>query len=71
MKLENIVQKTGVVNDSMTISEGFKLCVKDNVPGIPYVDSNDKVVGCFSISKTLRSTCIPEVMVEYADLFCC
>ncbi len=31
MKLENIVQKTGVVNDGMTIGEGFKLCVKDMV----------------------------------------
>lgn len=68
MKLENIVQKTGVVNDAMTISEGFKECVKSNVPGIPYVNAAGNVDGCFSIRKILLSTCIPHVMVEYAEL---
>lgn len=68
MKLENIVQKTGVVTDAMTISDGFRECVKYNVPGLPYVDSAGKVTGSFCIRKTLLSACIPNVMVAYADL---
>lgn len=68
MKLENIVQKTGIVNDAMSISEGFQECVKNNVPGLPYIDAAGKVAGCFSIRETLLSTCIPHVMVEYAEL---
>ena len=68
MKIDNIVQKTGVVKDGMTIGQGFQECVSKDVPGLPYVDSENNVKGCFSISKTLLSACIPEVMVEYADL---
>ncbi|HHJ35423.1 MAG TPA: CBS domain-containing protein [Gammaproteobacteria bacterium] len=68
MKLENIIQRTGVVNDSMTVSQGFDECVRNQVPGIPCVDASDKVIGCFSISKTLLSAFIPEIMVDYADL---
>jgi predicted transcriptional regulator len=68
MKLLNIVQKTGVVNDTMTIRQGFSECVRNNVPGVPYVDATGKVIGTFSIRKTLLSSCIPDVMVAYADL---
>lgn len=68
MKLENIVQKTGVATENMSISEGFKICVINDVPGIPYVDATGKVTACFSIRKTLLSACIPNVMVTYADL---
>jgi CBS domain-containing protein len=68
MKLENIVQKTGVVNGDMTIEEGFKECVKNNVPGIPYVDPEGHITGNFTIRDALLSTCIPHIMVEYADL---
>lgn len=68
MKLSNIVQKTGVVTDTMTIGEGFAECVRNNVPGIPYVDATGKVIGTFSIRQTLLSSSIPNVMVAYADL---
>jgi predicted transcriptional regulator len=68
MKLQNIVQKTGVVSDAMTIREGFAECVRNNVPGIPYVDATGKVIGTFSIRRTILSSCIPDVMVAYADL---
>ena len=68
MKLSNIIQKTGVVTDTMTIGEAFAECVRNNVPGIPYVDATGKVIGTFSIRRTLLSSCIPDVMVAYADL---
>jgi len=68
MKLSNIVQKTGVVTDTMTIGEAFAECVRNDVPGIPYVDTTGKVIGTFSIRQTLLSSCIPDVMVAYANL---
>jgi hypothetical protein len=68
MKLQNIVQKTGVVTDAMTIRDGFAECVSKNVPGIPYVDATGKVIGKFSIRRTILSSCIPDIMVAYADL---
>lgn len=68
MKLQNIVQKTGVVNEAMTIREGFTECVRNNVPGIPYVDATGRVIGTFSIRRAILSSCIPDVMVTYADL---
>ena len=68
MRLENIIQPTGVITEGMTIRDGFIECVKNNVPGIPCVDAGGKVTACFSIRKTIMSACIPAVLVKYADL---
>jgi hypothetical protein len=68
MELKNVMTATGVTRSGMTVREGFRECLRCEVPGIPYVDESGKVVGRFSIRETLRRACIPDVMVKYADL---
>jgi hypothetical protein len=68
MKLENIIRPTSLARPGMTVLECFTACLQDGVPGIPYVDKNGNIAGRFSIRETLRRACIPDVMVNYAEL---
>ena len=68
MKLGNIMRETGVVRAGMTVREGFAICLGDGVPGAPYIDAAGNIAGSFSIRETLRRACIPDILVQYADL---
>jgi len=68
MKIENIIKQTGVARPGMTVRECFTACLQTGIPGIPYIDANGNIAGRFSIRETLRRACIPDVMVNYADL---
>ncbi len=68
MRLLDIIVPTGVARAGMSVSEVFEECVKRNVPGIPYVDGDDQVIGRVSIRHTLKQTCIPKYMVKAAHL---
>ncbi len=68
MKIENITRRTGVARPGMTVRECFTACLRDGVPGIPFVDMHGDINGHFSIRETLRSACIPDIIVNYADL---
>jgi len=68
MKLVNIIRTTGVAQPGMKVREAFAICLRDGVPGIPYLDEHGDIAGTFSIRQTLRRACIPEIMVNYADL---
>jgi CBS domain-containing protein len=68
MKLKNIVIPTGVAHAGMRVREGFEECLRCGVPGIAFVDESGRVAGIFSIRETLRRACIPDIMVNYADL---
>ena len=68
MKLQDIVIPTGVVRAYMKVREGFGECLRCGVPGIAFVDASGQVTGIFSIRETLRRACVPDIMVNYADL---
>lgn len=68
MRIENIIRQTGVARPGMTVRECFTACLQDGVPGIPFVDAHGDIAGHFSIRETLRRACIPDIMVNYADL---
>ncbi len=68
MKIENIIIPTGTARPGMKVREGFRECLRCGVPGIPFVNETGQVAGIFSIRETLRRACIPEIMVNYADL---
>ena len=68
MRLLDIIVPTGVARAGMSVREVFEECVKRNVPGIPYVDEDDQVIGRVSIRHTLKQTCIPKYMVKAAHL---
>ena len=68
MKLSDIVVPTGVARAGMTIREVFQECVKHNVPGIPFCDENNNVVGRISIRHTFKVSATPGYMVNAAHL---
>jgi hypothetical protein len=68
VKLANIIIPTGVARTGMTVREGFNECLRRGVPSIPHVNENGSIDGRFSIRETMCHACIPDIMVNYADL---
>ncbi len=68
MNLQNILVPTGVARSGMTVRDCFRMCVEAQVPGIPFLDDNDRIAGRFSIRNTLKETCIPDYVVAHAEL---
>jgi len=68
VKLTNIVIATKVVTYGSTVAEAFSECVRCNVLGLPFVDSEGRIMGRFSIGHTIKLACVPEMMILNADL---
>ncbi len=68
MELLDIVIPTAVAKTGMTIGEVFEECVKQNVPGIPFCDENNKVVGRVSMRHAFKVSATPGYMVKAAHL---
>lgn len=68
MHIADIIVPTRVARPGMTVADIFEECVIRNVPGIPYCDSDGRMVGRVSIRHTLKLTCIPEYVVKGAHL---
>lgn len=66
-ELMSIAINTGVARPGMTVGEVFEECVRKNVPGIPFCDNEDRFLGRVSIRHTLKSTCIPQYIVDAAS----
>jgi len=68
MKLEHLSIATGLMRKGMTLRDFFEECVRCNVPGLPYVDDQDKVVGRISIRDVYKFMAIPDHLIKVADL---
>ena len=68
VSLLDIAVSTGVAKAGMNIGQVFSECVLHNVPGIPFCDENDKVIGRISIRHTLKISSTPGYMVGAAHL---
>lgn len=52
----------------MSVGDGFEECVAKRVPGIPFCNTRDEVVGRVSFRHTLKMTCVPNYLVKEAHL---
>jgi predicted transcriptional regulator len=68
MKLEHLSIATGVMRKGRTLRDFFEECVRCNVPGLPYVDDQDKVVGRVSIRDVYKHMAIPDHLIKVAHL---
>ena len=66
MKLEHLSIATGTMRKGMTLRDFFEECVRCNVPGLPYVDEGDRVVGRVSIRDVYKHMAIPDHLVKVA-----
>ena len=68
MKLENILIKVEAAHSGMCVGEMFDRCLKYQVPSLPFVDADGRITGRLSIKNCLKRSCLPEHMVEMADV---
>jgi CBS domain-containing protein len=68
MKLEHLSIATGVMRKGMTLRDFFEECVRCNVPGLPYVDDQDRIVGRISIRDVYKHMAIPDSVIRVAHL---
>jgi len=68
MILANLAKPTQVVKSGMTLREALDICVKCDVPGVPFVDDAGEIIGRICIRETLRKTCIPSYVVDAAHV---
>jgi len=67
VKLINMVVPTGVISYGSTVADAFRECLRCNVQGIPFVDSEGRILGRFSIHNTIKRYCISNIMIMEAD----
>ncbi|MBT8099354.1 MAG: CBS domain-containing protein [Gammaproteobacteria bacterium] len=66
--LSQIIIPTSVARAGVTVGEAFEQCVTHNVPGIPFCDRHDEIIGRVSLRHTMKKTCIPDYVVAGAHL---
>jgi predicted transcriptional regulator len=67
MKLERLATMTGFMRHGMTLRDFFQEAVRCNVPGLPYVDANDQIVGRISIRDVYKRIAVPDSLLSIAD----
>jgi len=67
MKLERLATMTGLMRHGMTLRNFFQEAVRCNVPGLPYVDAQDHIVGRISIRDVYKRIAVPDNLLTIAD----
>jgi CBS domain-containing protein len=67
MKLERLAVMTGFMRKGMTLRDFFEEAVRCNVPGLPFVDEQDQIVGRISIRDVYKYIAVPDYVLSVAD----
>ena len=67
MKLHRLAIMTGFMRSGMTLFDFFSEAVRCNVPGLPYIDEQDRIVGRISIRDAYKRFAIPDNILRIAD----
>ena len=67
MKLARLAKMTGFMRHGMTLRDFFEESVRCNVPGLPYVDDQDQIVGRISIRDVYKHIAVPDSLLRVAD----
>lgn len=67
MKLAHLSIETGVMRDGMSLRDFFQEAVRCNVPGLPYVDDQDQIIGRVSIRDVYKRVAVPDNLLRLAD----
>ncbi|WP_078118416.1 CBS domain-containing protein [Thiosocius teredinicola] len=68
MKLLKATIETPVARHGMLIGEALRICVDYDVPGIPYVDEQGKIIGRLSVRNVFLISSLPLDMIKGAHL---
>ncbi len=67
MRLQRLAIMTGVMREGMTLRDFFQEAVRCNVPGLPYVDEQDRIAGRISIRDVYKHIAVPDSVLRLAD----
>ena len=67
MKVERLAVMTGFMRKGMTLRDFFEEAVRCNVPGLPFVDDEDRIVGRISVRHNFKMIAVPNSILRLAD----
>ena len=67
MKLQHLADMTGVMRKGMTLRDFFEEASRCNVPGLPFVDDDNQIIGRVSVRDVYKHIAIPDHVVGLAD----
>ena len=67
MKLEQLGVMTDVMRKGMTLRDFFEEAARCNVPGLPYVDDQDRMAGRISVRDVYKRIAVPDNILGLAD----
>jgi predicted transcriptional regulator len=67
MKLHRMATMTGYMRHGMILRDFFEEAVRCNVPGLPFVDEQDRIVGRISLREIYKCIAVPDSFLTVAD----
>ncbi len=67
MRVERLAVMTEVMRKGTTLREFFREVARTNVPGLPYVDKHDRIVGRISVRHVFKLIAVPNSILRLAD----
>jgi len=67
MQLERLATMTGFMRHRMTLRDFFQEIVRCKVPGLPYVDEQDQIIGRISLRDVYKTIAVPDSILRIAD----
>ena len=67
MKLERLAVMTGAMRKGMTLRDFFQEAARCNVPGLPYVDEQNRIAGRISVRDVYKRIAVPDSFLGLAD----
>jgi len=67
MKLERLAVMTRVMRKGMTLRDFFEEAARCNVPGLPYVDEQNRIAGRISVRDVYKHIAVPDSFLGLAD----
>jgi len=67
MKLQRLAVMTEVMRKGMSIRDFFAEAVRSNVPGLPFIDEDDHIVGRISIRDVFKRIAVPSSYLRLVD----
>lgn len=68
MKLSNLIIPTPVAKAGTPMADVFRECVELQLSGLPFMDADGRISGRISLRNTLKLTCIPTYVSNYAHM---
>ena len=67
MKVQRLAVMTEVMRKGMSIRHFFEEAVRSNVPGLPFLDEHDRIIGRISVRDVFKHIAVPSSYLRLVD----